>query len=399
MVTTLRLESSWTSRILLATLWCAVAGCRNEGRPEVVLPPEQVGSASPSASSAQDDTSPVPQAQPITEAPAEKEPSAPAAAIVWVKNTASLGGFRSFWVEQGHAPPVYQSQRPILVAVAPDSLWRVNTTKVKSCPHLLKDAEGSRVLPVRVVTTMLDMPLLQRLSDGRELAPWQKGNGYPTVGTACDSNDHVPNDPDSRWDVDHVVGVSFDGGAGHFVVARFHRHTKALYWATDYFASQHYTFDLARGVEVPLSEQTDWDRADMRNAGELKRALDSGGDGDPTGSNASSKQRLTFLSDLPQYGPTGALLTTFRYSCPTVGAAADPEVGRYERGISITSHVPPDPLVPFAKLPGWVVPVMSSLKSQHAFVIPAGKEAAFRAQFEALPATVPQPPDPHPRLY
>jgi len=54
----------------------------------------------------------------------------------------------------------------------------------------------------------MEMPELVRASDGKRVAPWKDGHGYPTVGTQCE--------PALE---DYSVSVRFEGGMGPFVVA------------------------------------------------------------------------------------------------------------------------------------------------------------------------------------
>ncbi|MDI1479411.1 hypothetical protein [Polyangium sp. y55x31] len=279
------------------------------------------------------------------------------AVIVWQQDDKAQGGFRSSWVERIADKPEVKGERPGIIAVSSTSIWSLGTTIVKGCSQYAFDANGEVVVrngqPVRV-NPELEMPELVRAEDGKRVAPWKDGHGYPTVGTQCESSLE-----------EYSVRVVFEGGMGPFVVASVNTYTN--HGGAHGIRGQNLvSIDLDAGKAVDLGPP-EKDKAALAKAAaaglsvELKEVQPAG--------------------VVLMYGPLGAGLALYRFSAyaPYVGGLGG---NSYSNDFVVSSKSLPVELERYQKLPAWVVPHLNG-KSRMVFMVPPARLSAFRRQFDA----------------
>ena len=340
------------------------SGCQRGGG-EAETSRASASAAAPSASAAPVAPLPPPPAAsssvaPSAAAPAPEPPfdsESVTAVIVWQKDDKATGGFRSSWVERVADKPVVQGERPGILAVSSTSIWSLGTTTVKGCSQYTFDAEGQVVVrngqPVRENPNM-EMPEFVRAEDGKRVAPWKDGHGYPTMGTQCESSLE-----------EYSVGVRFEGGMGPFVVASVN--TYAYHGGAHGIRGQNFvTIDLDRGAAVNLAPPE-------KDKAALAKAAAAGLDVEPKEVRPAGVVLL--------YGPLGAGLALYRFwaSAPYVGGLGG---NSYSNDFVISSKSLPAKLERYQKLPAWVVPHLNG-KSLHVFMVPPARKVSLRQQFEA----------------
>jgi len=265
--------------------------------------------------------------------------------------------FRSQWVERAGLAPRVVSERPGLVAVSSTSVWTLSTTTVIGCSQLARDVHGDIVVrnnqPLRENPRM-EMPELVRASDGKRVAPWKDGHGYPMMGTQCESTLE-----------DYGVRVSFEGGMGPFVVASVS--TYELHGGAHGIRGQNFvTIDLRTGSAATLVPP-EKDRA------ALARAAAAGLSAEPKDVRQSGVELV--------YGPQGAGLALYRFWSAAAYAGGNGG-NSYSNDFVVSSRELPVELWAHRSLPAWVVPYLNG-RSLHVFMVAPGQEALLRRQFEA----------------
>ncbi|MDC3955325.1 hypothetical protein KEG38_15775 [Polyangium jinanense] len=347
--------------LLLAFL---VTGCQRGGG-EADSSRASASSAAPSASAAPVTEAPSPPVAPSTAAPSAVapapeppfDPESVTAVIVWQKGDKAKGGFRSSWVERVADKPEVKGERPGILVVSSTSIWSLGTTIVKGCPQYAFDADGQVVVrngqPVRVKPD-LKMPELVRAEDGKRVAPWKDGHGYPTMGTQCESSLE-----------EYGVHVQFEGGMGPFVVASVN--TYANHGGAHGIRGQNFvTIDLDRGEAVELGPPE-------KDKAALVKAAAAGLSVEP--------KEVRPAGVVLMYGPLGAGLALYRFwaFAPYVGGLGG---NSYSNDFVVSSKSLPAALERYQKLPAWVVPHLNG-KSLVVFMVPPARKAVLRQHFDA----------------
>ena len=322
-------------------------------------------SAAPSASAAPEaTTSTAPAAPPSATPSAAVRPAEPTfvvdevtAVIVWQKDEKAQGGFRSQWVERGAQKPEVKGERPGIVMLSSTSTWSLGTTPVKGCPQYAIDSQGDVVIrngqPVREAP-ILDMPELVRAEDGKRVAPWKDGHGYPMMGTQCESALQS-----------YGVRVKFEGGMGPFVVATVNTYSDAG-GAHGYRGQDFVTIDLEAAAAVKLE-------APEKDEAALARTAAAGLGVEPKEVHAAGVVLL--------YGPLGEGLSLYQFWASS-SYAGGTGANSYSNDFVVSSKSLPAALERYQKLPAWVVPHLHG-KSLPVFMVPPSRVASFRKQFDA----------------
>jgi hypothetical protein len=221
--------------------------------------------------------------------PTSIDPESVTAVITWQKDAKARGGYRSSWIEIDSDKPKTLGERPGILFVSSTSLWTLETTIVKGCSQYAHNPDGSvfaiNNIPQRARPDM-DMPELTRISDGKRVAPWKDGHGYPYTGTQCDPAIE-----------EYSANVNFEGGMGPFVVARLGTYMFSG-GAHGIRGDEFFTINLEIADAVKLAPRAEDQPALVKNAA---KAL--GADPKDVDSNGC------FLL----YGPNGAGLAIYRY--------------------------------------------------------------------------------------
>lgn len=334
-------------------------GCQRDApQPVADAGPLPTTSASAAPSSAATGTSPpaAPSASAATAEPPFRAEDV-TAVVVWQKDDKAKGGFRSQWVERVDGKPSVVAERPGVVVFSSTSAWTLGSTTVKGCSQYKFDNDGDVVVqngqPVRV-NPVMEMPELVRASDGKRVAPWKDGHGYPTVGTQCE--------PALE---DYGVSVRFEGGMGPFVVTSVNYYINAG-GAHGIRGQELVTIDLEAGGTKKLSPPERDKPALLQSAAK--------------GLEVEVKE-VQYSGLVLMYGPLGAGLALYRYwaSAPYVGGLGG---NSYSNDFVVTSKNLPPELEPYKTLPGWVAPHLNG-KSLNVFMVPPAHMPAMKQQFEA----------------
>lgn len=321
--------------------------------PVTIAPSASVSSvpvpAAPSASATASAAAPAP-------IPAGIDPETVTAVVVWKEDKQARGRYRSVWVEREGDKPKTIGERPGILFMSSTSLWTLETTIVKGCPQnpqLVKIKPDGDEYRLTHSTPDMDMPELTRISDGKRVAPWKDGHGYPYTGTQCDPAIE-----------EYSANVNFEGGMGPFVVARMGTYLFAG-GAHGLRGDEFFTINLEIADAVKLAPRPEDQPALIKSA-----AKGLGAEPKDVDSNGS------FLL----YGPNGAGLAIYRYFAP--GTYAGSGGNSYSSDFEISSKNLPPEVTGYGKLPTWVLPLLKP-KSIPIFMVPAAQKDLFKSQFDA----------------
>lgn len=289
------------------------------------------------------------------------DPETVTAVIAWQKDPKARGRYRSVWVEREGDKPKTISERPGILFMSSTSLWTLETTIVKGCTQYAHNPDGS-VFAINHIPQLarpdMDMPELTRISDGKRVAPWKDGHGYPFIGTQCDSVIE-----------EYSAHVNFEGGMGPFVVARMGTYLFAG-GAHGIRGDEFFTINLEIANAVKLAPRPEDQPALIKSA-----AVGLGAELKDVGSNGS------FLL----YGPNGAGLAIYRYFAP--GTYAGSGGNSYSSDFEISSKNLPPEVTGYGKLPTWVLPLLKP-QSIPIFMVPAAQKDLFKSQFDGAYAKI-----------
>lgn len=296
-------------------------------------------------------------AMPAPAIPTSIDPDTVTAVIVWQKDAKARGGYRSVWIEREGDKSKIIGERPGILFMSSTSLWTLETTVVKGCSQYAHHPNGDLFVingvPQRTRPDM-DMPELARISDGKRVAPWKDGHGYPYTGTQCDAALE-----------EYSVSISFDGGMGPFVVVRMGSYTNAG-GAHGFRAEEYFTINLEIPDAVKLLPR-EADRAALVNNAAKGLSVEV--------------KEVNPAGTLLLYGPNGAGLAVYRYSgyAPYVGGLGG---NSYSNDFEVSSKNIPVEVSGYGKLPAWTLSLLKP-KSIPIFMVPAAQKDLFKSQFDA----------------
>jgi hypothetical protein len=346
--------------LLLVVVAPLALGCQRRVEPAPAASTRLAATSAPSAVQLPDAPASAPVATP--DPPFEVE--SVTAVIVWQDDARAVGRVRSQWVELVDKKPKVVSERPGLIAVASTSLWTLGTTTVMGCTQNARDAKGDVVVRNDQIVRerpKMDMPELVRASDGKRVAPWKDGHGYPSFGTSCDSALE-----------DYGVDVKFEGGMGPFVNAGVN-HYESYGGAHGVRGHDPVTINLETGDAVKLA-------APAKDRVALKAAAAKGLGCEPK--NASETGVVLV------YGPVGAGLALYSYLAS--GDYAGSGGTSYSTDFVVSSKNLPVEVDAFRTLPTWAVPYLKG-KSLNVFMVPPARAAQMRRDFDAAYAATGKP--------
>ncbi len=289
------------------------------------------------------------------------DPETVTAVVVWKEDKKARGRYRSLWVERDGDKPKVIAERPGILFMSSTSLWTLETTIVKGCTQYAHNPDGS-VFAINNIPQLarpdMDMPELTRISDGKRVAPWKDGHGYPFTGRQCDPAVE-----------EYSANVNFEGGMGPFVVARLGTYLFTG-GAHGIRGDEFFTINLEIANAVKLSPKAEDQPALIKNA-----AKGLGAEPKDVDSNGS------FLL----YGPNGSGLAIYRYFAP--GTYAGSGGNSYSSDFEVSSKNLPLEVTGYGKLPAWVLPLLKP-KSIPIFMVPAAQKDLFKAQFDGAYAKV-----------
>lgn len=319
-----------------------------------VVASESAAAPPPSSASAlASGAPPPPSATPA--ASADRLPAPPlddiGAVVLWTKDANAKGGFRSEWVEPGGK----QLSRGGIFAVSSHTSFTLASERVLGCPQPKRDREGGIVArgnAAVVERPMLDMPVFVG-ADGRRVAPWKDGHGYPIFGTSC---------PDTLQD--YAPRVVVEGGLGAIVTATL-RAYEDHGGAHGVRQARPFAIDLDAGAAVPLAPPPQDLPALQRAAGKLLGA---------------EAKDVTFASATPMVGPSGRALVLYKLwaSSSYAGGTGD---SSYSNDVEVSSKSLPRELLGFEQLPRWAASALKGA-TKPAFVVPKARVDAVRAELE-----------------
>lgn len=349
------------------------------GCPSTTDPPKETAksesapvAAAPSSSSSSSAAAPVavaPSASATAPEPAPQsqsiDPETVTALLVWQKDDKARGGYRTQWIGRQGDKPHVADERPGVLFMSSTSLWTLETTVVKGCSQNARHPNGEPFVIHGVVQKSrpgMDMPELARIADGKRVAPWKDGHGYPYTGTQCDPAIE-----------EYSVNVTFEGGMGPFVVARMKSYTFTG-GAHGVRGEELFTIDLEKLDKVTLLPRPEDRAAVIANAAKGLGVKPEG---------------VTSNGILLMYGPNGAGVAVYRY-----WGASDYAGGSggnsYSTDFEVTSKNLPLEVAGFGKLPAWALPLLRP-KSVPVFMVPPARRELFKSQFDAAYAEAKQP--------
>jgi hypothetical protein len=199
----------------------------------------------------------------------------------------------------------------------------------------------------------MDMPELVRMTDGKRVASWRDGHGYPIYGIQCD--------PALE---DYGVSVHFEGGMGALIMAGVHSY-ESYGGAHGMRGVDLQTMDLESGATVEL-QAPEADRDPLLKS--AAKAL-----------HAEAKE-VDRNGVVLLYGPAGTGLALYRFFSSTDHASSGET--SYAKDFTVSSRSLPPVVGTHGSLPPWFIPFLKG-KSLNAFMVPPAQTATMKKQFDA----------------
>lgn len=321
-----------------------------------VAPP--LASSSPvwtaaSASPAAVESTETPPLPPIPPAPVPREADG-AAAIIWQEDTSEERNVTSTLIEPSGTGYVEVATRKGHVFVGPDDLFVLDSKKetIKFCDCMSCNMDDTPPCG-RFTSETLSRPFLRSLRTGRPFDLWKSRYGGPM---GCDTEGSG-------------VDIRISGGVGDLLFAN-------VMVTHNFCHSAHPMFDDSVAI-VDLGSRKD---RELTPPPEVMAPLLARAKADLAESCGHPDEEPRFYSSSARYDAQGVLhgVYDFIVGAPYVCGTGP---GHYSVLSSQTSDWIPLELLPWGKLPGWVAAHLKKTGATQAFMVPAARLKAVKAEF------------------
>jgi hypothetical protein len=277
-----------------------------------------------------------------------------AAAIVWEEDKTAAGTFTSTLIEPSGTGYVEVARRKDRVFVGPDDLFVLDSRKAtaKLCDCMACNLDADTPCSRFTSSTVLQ-PFLRSLKSGRAFDPWKSRYGGPM---GCDTEGSN-------------TEITITGGVGTMLFSSVSVMHVFCHGAHPNFDEDAPVLDLATRKERELTPPP-----------EVMAPLMARAKAELAGGCVNADDEPQLYSSSARYDAKGVLHGVYDF---TIGApyVCGTGPGHYSVLSSQTSDWIPLELLPWGKLPGWVAAHLEKTGATQAFMIPAERLKAVKAEF------------------